>query len=122
MRVRILQTFPNAYKKLKKRRNANHRRKDGGAMEPDIKEMENLVQTDAEMEVPENDRCMDAEDGNQMMITLDTVQKKYLQLSKKKIRNIVNTYLRTMKVGNKILVDRKQLEEFLSDPERDHLI
>lgn len=61
-------------------------------------------------------------DGEQMMISLDTVQRKYLQLSKKKIRNIVNTYLRTMKVGNKILVDRKQLEEFLSDPERDHLI
>ena len=91
-------------------------------MEPDIMEKENLIQTDAEMDASENDGCMDAEDGNQMMITLDTVQKKYLQLSKKKIRNIVNTYLRTMKVGNKILVDRKQLEEFLSDPERDHLI
>ncbi len=64
----------------------------------------------------------DAADGEQMLITLETVQKKYLQLSRKKIRNIVSTYLRTVKVGNKILVDRKQLEEFLNDPDRDHLV
>lgn len=61
-------------------------------------------------------------DGEQMLISLDTVQKKYLQLSRKKIRNIVTTYLRTVRVGNKILVDRKQLEEFLNDPDRDHLV
>ena len=64
----------------------------------------------------------DAADGEQMLITLETVQKKYLQLSRKKIRNIVSTYLRTVKVGNKILVDRKQLEDFLNDPDRDHLV
>lgn len=90
-------------------------------METENMEPEEMQNADAEKDVSENDGCMDAEDGTQMLITLDTVQKKYLQLSRKKIRNIVTTYLRTVKVGNKILVDRKQLEEFLSDPDRDHL-
>ena len=83
-----------------------------------------LVNADSNSEkvTEEVNADMDYTDGCQMLIDLDTVQRKYLQLSRKKIRNIVTTYLRTLKVGNKILVDRKQLEAFLSDPDRDYLI
>lgn len=56
-----------------------------------------------------------------LMIDLKEIQKKYLPLSLKRIRRLANTYLHTIKVGNKLLVSRKELIEFLSDPDRDHI-
>lgn len=69
-----------------------------------------------------NNKVADNKNVKPLMIDIDTVQREYLQLSKKKIRNIANTYLRTIRCGNKILIDRMELEKFIKDPERDHLI
>lgn len=69
-----------------------------------------------------NNNVAEIENVKPLMIDIDTVQREYLQLSKKKIRNIANTYLRTIRCGNKILIDRMELEKFIKDPERDHLI
>lgn len=55
------------------------------------------------------------------LIDISEIQAKYLPLSKKKIRKIVTTYLRTIRVGSKLLVDREQLEKFLQDPDRDRI-
>ena len=57
-----------------------------------------------------------------LMIDVETVQREYLPLSKKKIRNIATTYLRIIRCGNKLLIDRMELEKFIKDPERDHLV
>lgn len=69
-----------------------------------------------------NNKVADNKNVKPLMIDIDTVQREYLQLSKKKIRNIANTYLRIIRCGNKILIDRMELEKFIKDPERDHLI
>lgn len=69
-----------------------------------------------------NNNVAEVKNVKPLMIDIDTVQREYLQLSKKKIRNIANTYLRTIRCGNKILIDRMELEKFIKDPERDHLI
>lgn len=57
-----------------------------------------------------NNNVAEIENVKPLMIDIDTVQREYLQLSKKKIRNIANTYLRTIRCGNKILIDRMELE------------
>ena len=57
-----------------------------------------------------------------LLVDINDIQRYYLPLSKKRIRAIVNSYLRTVRVGNRILVDREELENFLSDPNRDHIL
>lgn len=57
-----------------------------------------------------------------LLVDIAEIQKSYIPLSKRKIRSLVQTYIRTIKIGNKIFVDRNQLEEFLSDPDRDHIL
>lgn len=61
------------------------------------------------------------EDKKTYFIDISEIQAEYLPLSKKKIRKIVTTYIRTMRIGKKILVDREQLESFLRDPDRDRI-
>jgi hypothetical protein len=56
-----------------------------------------------------------------MLVDINEIQEKYLPISKKRIRNIANKYLRTVRIGNKILVDREQLEAFLRDPDRERI-
>jgi hypothetical protein len=56
-----------------------------------------------------------------MLVDINEIQEKYLPISKKGIRNIANKYLRTVRIGNKILVDREQLEAFLRDPDRERI-
>lgn len=56
------------------------------------------------------------------LVDINEIQEKYLPISKKRIRSICNTYLRTLRVGNKILVERSQLEDFLADPDREHIV
>ncbi len=55
------------------------------------------------------------------LIDIATIQQQYLPLSKKRIRNIVTSYIHTIRVGNKLLVNRKQLEDFLSNPDREEI-
>lgn len=57
-----------------------------------------------------------------LYISVKDVQKNYLpMLSIKKIRKIVTFYVHTLRVGNRILVDREQLEELLHDEDREFL-
>lgn len=56
------------------------------------------------------------------LIDIATIQQQYLPLSKKRIRNIVTSYIHTIRVGNKLLVNRKQLEDFLSNPDREEMV
>ena len=46
-------------------------------------------------------------------IDIAEIQKNYLPLGKKKIREIVKKNLDVTRTGKKILVERKQLEDFL---------
>ena len=43
----------------------------------------------------------------------------YLPISKRKARRFVDLYLSPKRVGNRIYVERQQLERLLSDPERE---
>lgn len=53
-----------------------------------------------------------------LFISIRDVQKLYLpMLSLKRIRKIVNLNVHTIKAGNKILVNREQLEVLLRNPE-----
>lgn len=54
-------------------------------------------------------------------LTIEDIQHNYLPISKKKIRKIVNDHIHTIRVGNKILVDRKHLEKFLENPPMLHI-
>ena len=53
------------------------------------------------------------------LVDVNEIQRLYLPVSKKRIRKLISTYLRTIRVGNKLFVERKQLEDFLKDPDRD---
>ena len=55
------------------------------------------------------------------LVDVNEIQRLYLPVSKKRIRKLISTYLRTIRVGNKLFVERKQLEEFLKDPDRDYI-
>ena len=58
-----------------------------------------------------------------LFISIKDVQKDYLpMLSLKRIRKLVTFHVHTLRVGNKILVDRDQLEKLLLDEDREILI
>ena len=55
-----------------------------------------------------------------LYISIKDVKANYLpMLSLKKIRKIVTLYVHTLRCGNKILVNRAQLEKFLTNPDRE---
>ena len=54
-------------------------------------------------------------------ITITDIQNEYLPISKKKIRILVKKYLTPKILGNRIFVERKQLEELLSSTDTEHL-
>ena len=43
----------------------------------------------------------------------------YLPVSKRKARKFVDLYLTPKRVGNRIYIERKQLEKLLADPDRE---
>lgn len=43
----------------------------------------------------------------------------YLPVSKRKARKFVDLYLTPKRVGNRIYVERRQLEQLLADPDRE---
>ena len=55
------------------------------------------------------------------LVDVAEIQRLYLPLSKKRIRKLISTYLHTIRVGNKLFVERQQLEDFLKDPDRDYI-
>lgn len=55
-------------------------------------------------------------------ITIKDVKNNYLpMLSEKRIRRLVTFYVHTLRIGNRILVDKAQLENLLYDQERDFI-
>ncbi len=53
------------------------------------------------------------EEKTTQWIDVNEIQEKYLPISKKAIRKILKENLDVARTGKKILVERKQLEEFL---------
>ena len=54
-----------------------------------------------------------------MYISIDEIQKQVINMSKKKIRKFVYQYLPVKKIGKRLYVNRKDLEELLASPERE---
>ena len=54
-----------------------------------------------------------SEEKTTQWIDVNEIQEKYLPISKKAIRKILKENLDVARTGKKILVERKQLEEFL---------
>lgn len=52
-------------------------------------------------------------------VDISSVVRDYLPISKRKARKFVDLYLSPKRVGNRIYVEREQLEKLLSDPERE---
>ncbi|MBE5951746.1 MAG: helix-turn-helix domain-containing protein [Lachnospiraceae bacterium] len=53
------------------------------------------------------------ENNSKQWVSVSEIQKEYLPLSKKKIRELICKNLDVVKAGNKMIVERKQLEAFL---------
>lgn len=56
---------------------------------------------------------------NTKWVDIGEITQKYLPISKRKARRFVSMYLMPKKVGNRIYVDRKQLEMLLDNPNRE---
>ena len=54
-------------------------------------------------------------------LSIDDIQREYLPVSKKKIRNLVKQYLDVRTIGGRMFVQRETLERLLSDPDRKNL-
>ena len=52
-------------------------------------------------------------------VDITEITQTYLPISKRKARKFVNLYLSPIRVGNRIYVERAQLERLLSDPDRE---
>ena len=53
-------------------------------------------------------------------VDISSVVEQYLPISKRKARKFVELYLTPKRVGNRIYVQRSQLEQLLADPEREN--
>ena len=53
-------------------------------------------------------------------LTIEEVQTQYLPVSKKRIRAFVKQYLNVKVIGGRIFVERQQLEELLTSPDREY--
>ena len=54
-----------------------------------------------------------------MMVDIDEIVSSYLPVSKKKARKFVSLYLDSKRIGNRIFVERAQLEKLLLDSSRE---
>ena len=54
-------------------------------------------------------------------VSIEALTKYYLPISKRKARKFVALYLTPKRIGNRIYVERQQLERLLSDPDRETL-
>ena len=53
------------------------------------------------------------------LVDIGEITKNYLPVSKRKARKFVALYLEPKRIGNRIYVDRQQLEALLRDPGRE---
>ena len=51
-------------------------------------------------------------------IGVKEIQEKYLPVSKKKIRKMLNSHMDVKRNGNRILVNREQFLNFINNPEQ----
>lgn len=58
--------------------------------------------------------------GKRKYITIKEIQQEYLPISKKRIRKFVQQHLNTKYIGNRMFIERQELEELLrsTDQER----
>lgn len=52
-------------------------------------------------------------------VDISSIIEQYLPVSRRKARKFVDLYLSPKRVGNRIYVEREQLEKLLADPERE---
>lgn len=52
-------------------------------------------------------------------VDISSIVREYLPVSKRKARKFVDLYLTPKRVGNRIYVERAQLEQLLADPDRE---
>ena len=52
-------------------------------------------------------------------VDISSIVEQYLPVSRRKARKFVDLYLSPKRVGNRIYVEREQLEKLLADPERE---
>ena len=52
-------------------------------------------------------------------VDISNIVEQYLPVSRRKARKFVDLYLSPKRVGNRIYVEREQLEKLLADPERE---
>lgn len=52
-------------------------------------------------------------------VDIPCIVREYLPVSKRKARKFVDLYLTPKRVGNRIYVEREQLERLLADPDRE---
>ena len=52
-------------------------------------------------------------------VDISEITRNYLPVSRRKARKFVSLYLEPKRIGNRIYVDRQQLEALLSDPNRE---
>ena len=52
-------------------------------------------------------------------VDISSIVREYLPVSKRKARKFVDLYLTPKRVGNRIYVEREQLERLLADPDRE---
>ena len=53
------------------------------------------------------------------MVDIREITDRYLPVSRRKARRFVHLYLNYKVIGNRIYVEREELEQLLSDPERE---
>jgi hypothetical protein len=53
-------------------------------------------------------------------VDISSIVQEYLPISRRKARKFVDLYLTPIRVGNRIYVEREQLEQLLSDPSREN--
>ena len=62
---------------------------------------------------------MMVEQKKSALVGITEITKEYLPVSRKKARKFVALYLEPKRIGNRIYVDRQQLEALLQDPNRE---
>lgn len=53
------------------------------------------------------------------LVGITEITREYLPVSRRKARKFVSLYLESKRIGNRIYVDRQQLEALLNDPSRE---
>lgn len=53
-------------------------------------------------------------------VDISSIIQEYLPISRRKARKFVDLYLTPIRVGNRIYVEREQLERLLSDPSKEN--